>query len=149
MSLQESLTELGRKLRSLRKQPSDYPALLWAVFVFLGGAIDAVAIKNFISWWVLVSNFLRERNITLQESPQAILSLVIFGLITFLFPIIFSFLFTRWHSEKRIVPPFYMQLVAFGLLLFLYTIYLLRTIFSQCIWWEPTSYLEGPFKTEL
>jgi hypothetical protein len=118
MTLREHLVEFVKKLKSLRNQPSDYPALLWATFVFLGGAIDAVVIKNYASWLFQISDFLEKSNTELWQYPQGVLLIIVLGAVAFFVPILFSLLFTRWHSERKIVPPFYMHLIAFGLLLF-------------------------------
>jgi hypothetical protein len=88
----------------------DYSLLQWVVYVFLGGAINAVVIRNFVDWykWAMI------RFEAIQIAPQ----FIVYGIFVFLTPLIISWFFSRRHPEKRIVPPLYMQGIAFGLLLF-------------------------------
>lgn len=99
-------------------QRSDYSFLLWVVFVFLGGVINAMIIRSFVDFWLTVYNHYATSNLTVQQASQIIPILIISLVIVFSIPILLSFMFTRTHPEKRIVPPLPMQIISFGLLLF-------------------------------
>jgi len=120
MSILERLSKIREKIKHLvRSRPSDYPALLWAILVFLGGVINAVAIKNFADWYLRVQQYVKTTfNTDLLNFPQAYPALILYGSIVFVVPLIFSFLFSRNHPEKKLVPPLYMQLISIGFLFF-------------------------------
>lgn len=106
------------KVRKIAEKPSDYPALLWAILVFLGGAVNAVVIRNFVDWYLWAQQYTKTTfNIDLLNFPQAYPALIVYGSIVFVIPLIFSILFSRNHPEKRLVPPLYMQLISIGFLL--------------------------------
>lgn len=92
----------------MNNSSANYSLILWIVYVFLGGAIDALVIKNFIGWYLAITQF-NEANLP---------SLILYVLLVFFTPVILSFFFSRKYPEKRIAPPLYMQIVAFGLLSF-------------------------------
>jgi len=97
----------------LRSPTVDYSLLQMAVYVFLGGAINAVVIKNYVDL-VLSISIPPQYQITLQDLPL----LAVLGVVVFLVPLLISFLLSRMQPEKRIIPPLYMQGVSIGLLLF-------------------------------
>jgi len=74
--------------------------------VFLGGAINFMAIQNFA---VFYSN--------LESINIEILPLFVFAVVLLLItPIILSLILTKYHPEKQIVPPIYIQIVSLSLL---------------------------------
>jgi len=109
MSIRERIDKIIEKAKSLQNHPSDYPELLWVVFVFLGGTINAVAIRNFAVGW----------NYTVQFGLiSTLLFTLAIGSILFCVPLFFSWFFSRNHPTKRLVPPLYIHAVTFGLLFF-------------------------------
>jgi hypothetical protein len=104
-------------MKLLRHQ-LDYSSLSWIILTFLGGAVNAVAIRNVADWWLLVVQIATTNNLSVWQSPEAVSLLVAFGALVFAFPLGLSFLFTRVHPENKIVPPLFMQVIAFGLLFF-------------------------------
>jgi hypothetical protein len=97
---------------------SDYSLLFWIVCVFLGGVINAMVIRAFSDFWLSVYNYYVAWQLTVWKAPEIIPSFIISVAIAFSIPILLSFIFTRAHPERRIVPPLPMQIVSFGLLLF-------------------------------
>ena len=98
------------KIKSLRSHPSDYSELLWGILVFFGGAINAVAIRNFVDWVVMPNMPI--------NTVELVLLTGLFVSILFLTPVFFSLYFSKHHPEKRFVPPLYIHIVSSGLLLF-------------------------------
>jgi hypothetical protein len=119
MHLEEKHENHWKRLRSLLHHPSGYPELLWLICVFFGGAINAVAIKNFVDWFYWAQQEVQSQFHTdLLNTLQAYPVLLLYGGIVFALPVILSLLFSRLNSsEKRIVPPLYIQLVSFGFLI--------------------------------
>jgi len=119
MPVLETLRDAIKRIKEFtRSQPADYPALLWAILVFLGGAINAVAINHFADWYQFIQQYTKTNfNTDLLNYPQAYPSLIVYGSIVFVLPLILSILFSRNHPEKRLVPPLYMQLISVGFLL--------------------------------
>ncbi len=119
-----SLEDIGEKIKSLRNQPSDYPNLLWVIFVFLGGAINAVAIKNFIDYVLSIFQYAAKNkvgNFTALPNWQTDVSIIIVSSIAIYFiPIGFSFIFSRTHPEKKLIPPLFIQIVSVGVLAFFF-----------------------------
>lgn len=118
MSLREPIDRAIKRIKSIRSQPYGYPELLWTVFVFLGGAVNAVALRNFVDWFSPILNYLEVTGLYIYQTPNLLILFVIFGVIVVLTPLGISFLLTRFHPKKRIVPPLWMQIIAFALLLF-------------------------------
>ena len=129
MSVSEFFGDLGEKIKSLRNQPSDYPNLFWVVLVFLGGAINAVAIKDFINY--ITPIYQQYNNATTMAKNQLgfavipklatdILTIIVSAIFIFLIPIGYSFLFSRTHPEKKIIPPLFIQIVSLGLLIYFF-----------------------------
>lgn len=94
---------------SIKSHPTDYSELLWLIFIFVGGAINASVIREFGEW--IISTGLV---FTLDSLLLFILSLIFI----FVLPLIISWLFSKNHPEKRLVPPLLIQAVSFALLLF-------------------------------
>jgi hypothetical protein len=118
MPIPKPIKRTIRRIKSLRSQPAGYPELLWAIFVFLGGAVNAVAIRNFVDWFSPILQYLDSNGLYIYQVPNAVVLFIIFGVTVVLTPIGLSFLLTRFHPKKRIVPPLWMQIIAFALLLF-------------------------------
>jgi hypothetical protein len=111
------------RLKSLWHHPRNYPELLWVVFVFLGGAANAVVIKNFIDFILPIYQYTVDNKVDLTGIPnwQILLALIVgFGLVVFIIPIVCSFIFSRVHPENRLAPPLYIQMVSFGLLAYFF-----------------------------
>lgn len=102
----------------MRHRLSDYSLLLWIIFVFLGGIVNAMAIRIFTDYCLSVNDYLKSSQLTIWQAPQIIPQLIICFATLFSVPIVLSLLLSRTHPEKRVVPPYYMQLIAFGLLTF-------------------------------
>ena len=92
--------------------------------MFLGGAINAVVIENFLGWY----NWAMPR----FDVIQLVAPFLFYGILAFFTPLFVSWFFSRLHPEKRIVPPFYIQAVSFGLLVLLNYSVLLK---DQSLFW--------------
>jgi hypothetical protein len=113
------LSQIKEHLAQIRDpRASDYSLLLWLVAVFSGGVINAMILRNFADFWLTVYDYYITKNLTVWQAPQIIPAFITSVAIAFSTPILFSFLFTGTHPEKRIVPPLPMQIISFGLLLF-------------------------------
>lgn len=77
-----------------------------------------MTLRTFADFGLAVYNDYIAKNLTIVQAPGIIPVFIIDFVIAFSVPILFSFLFTRSHPERRLVPPLPMQLVSFGLLLF-------------------------------
>lgn len=109
MIFQERMSKILKKIESLKSHPSDYPELLWVIFVFIGGVVNAVAIRQVANWFSSGIQF----NIL-----EAVIVVISSGAFLFIIPIFLSWFFSRNHPEKRLVPPLFIQGVTFGLLFF-------------------------------
>jgi len=85
----------------------------WVIYIVLGGAINAVAIRSFGNWMISLPE---------KPDPQTLPTIYIqffgYGLIVVLIPILLSFVLSRVHPEKRIVPPLFMNILAVAYLIF-------------------------------
>jgi hypothetical protein len=100
--------------------------------VFLGGVINAMIIRACADFWLSAYNYSVEHQLPINQQLQIIPSFIISFAIVFSIPILFSFVFTRTHPEKRIVPPLGIQLISVSLLLFF--VYNQTTIDFQMIY---------------
>ncbi len=113
------MSQIKERIAQIRDpRASDYSLLLWIVVVFFGSVINAMILRSFADFWLSVYDYYIKSNLTVWEAPQIIPAFIISVVIAFSIPILFSFVFTRTHPEKRIVPPLPMQVISFGLLVF-------------------------------
>lgn len=113
------MSQIKERLAQIRDpRASSYSLLLWLVGVFFGGVINAMILRSFADFWLSVYDYYITSDLTLLQAPQIIPAFIISVVVAFSIPILFSFLSTRTHPEKRIVPPLPMQIISLGLLLF-------------------------------
>jgi hypothetical protein len=109
MIIQERMRNIIKRIASIKSHPSDYPEFLWLIFVFIGGAINSVALRQF-GYWVISFG----RIISIETLVIAIIS----GIFIFMIPLILSWFLSRNHPKNRFVPPLFVEAVSFGLLMF-------------------------------
>jgi hypothetical protein len=90
----------------------EYETLRLLVLVFLGGSVNTMAIKGFSDFYSSYSKLARYG----QVSQQAWIELAAYGILVFVLPILLSLVYSI-GLEKRIAPPFYIQLVTLALLI--------------------------------
>jgi len=84
----------------------------WVVYLFLGSTLNLLTLRLFGEWFTLY--FSTSYPYTL-DLLLAILQLVTIPTLVFAVPILLSLMFTRFHPEKRLVPPLYIQIVTWGM----------------------------------
>ena len=83
----------------------DYALIHWIVYTFLGGAINTLALQIFVDFYSFVNS---EFTINLGRTMKIQELFYYFSIplvIMFFIPIILSLFLTKFHPEKRIVPP--------------------------------------------
>lgn len=120
----------------MRTASEKYRLIQRTVYLFLGGAIDAVVIRNFIAWCQSIATF----------DATLLSQLLTYSFIVFLIPIGLAWLFSRTFPEKTISPPLYMQLIAVGLLVFFVYNELNLPSFSICYILAIYAYSGGKFQ---
>lgn len=117
MPISKTISRTVKSLKSLCSHPNGYPELLWVVFLFVGSVFNAVTLRNFIDWFSPILDYLARNQLYIFQIPEFVL-VSIFICIIVTIPVAVSFLFSRIHPEKRIVPPLYIHTISFMLLMF-------------------------------
>jgi hypothetical protein len=111
----ELLQRLENRLQKLRSRgQSYYSSIRWDVLLVLGGAANFLAVRAFNDYYQFVTSPLYVWTAigTYPASLSYLAQVSIIPLaLLFTFPIILSVALTRLMPEKRIVPPFYLQMV--------------------------------------
>jgi len=129
MEQYRTMSTIIEKIKSLRNQPADYPGLVWVILVFFGSAINALAIKHVADYVSFIYSYLQETNIgfTSLANWQEVLAIILLGgIATFLLPIGYSLLYSSSGSDRKLIPPLYMQVISFGLLAFFFYNHIVR-----------------------
>src|SRR6267143_108482 len=109
---------------------NEYELIRWIVYVFLGGSMNFMSIHLLGNY--IITLFGQVQNQQQQLMYQSYVELSILLIIFYFIPVLISVALTILSPEKRIVPPFFMQIISLGALLF-YVQYYIPDIQSRVL----------------
>ncbi|EGG41081.1 Hypothetical protein Nlim_1887 [Candidatus Nitrosarchaeum limnium SFB1] len=94
-------------------------SMRWVVFLFLGGALNTMAILT-------VANYLKTINVvSTSTNPEAqfqivitVIQFILLPIFLFFIPIMLSIIFTKLGADKILVPSMFIQIISLGWFLF-------------------------------